>query len=134
MSEAPDSTTDDVVDAPDIVQAILDQVTLRLAHFADTYDASDIYEHLLKRIAAFEQSLDEGHEVGVRLANFGAAATAHVRGLGFKDPNLIEFQCVLPDGQDVVLLQHISQLSFMLVALPPVKEEKPFRIGFRAPE
>lgn len=93
-------------------------------------DAGIIFNHLMYRVKAFQSGLKENEELGIRVANFGVAAEIHVRQIAFKDPNVIEFFGVDPDGNEVALIQHISQLSFMLSALKPI-EEKPFRMGFR---
>jgi hypothetical protein len=96
---------------------------------AGKFDAEHVYVHILQRLKDLQDSLEENEEVGVRLANFGAASELHIRSLGYQNPNLIEFSALDPDGNRVVLLQHISQLNFILVALRPIKET-PYRIGF----
>ena len=95
------------------------------------YDAQNIFEHLMHRVEAFQKSLDDEHEVGLRLANFGIAAEINIRSIGYKNPNLIEFSGLSRDMQEVTLVQHISQLNFLLIAAKPL-EEQPFRIGFLA--
>lgn len=94
-------------------------------------DAKEIYSHLTQRMSHFQRNLDEGFEMGVQLANFGMATEIHVRGIGFKNPNVVEFSGIISDGTEVVLVQHISQLSFMLIAVSPLEEQEPYRIGFR---
>lgn len=97
---------------------------------AGRFDASDIFDHLTRRVQSFQDRITADHEVAVQLANFGIAATLHIRSISCVNPNLIEFHGVLPEGQPATLVQHISQLNFLLAEVPPVKDEEPYRIGF----
>lgn len=96
---------------------------------AGRYDAEDVHEHLMWRVKGFQAGLKDNEEIGLRLANFGEAAQIHIRAIGFKNPNLIEFHGLNPDGHEVTLVQHISQLNFLLIAMKPIEAE-PYRIGF----
>lgn len=102
----------------------------RQEELAGRHDAKDIYEQLIHRVRAFEVNLGEDEEIGLQLANFGLAAQLHIRSIGFQNPNLIEFHGLDPNNNEVTLVQHISQLSFMLIAVKPFKDE-PYRIGFK---
>lgn len=84
----------------------------------------------MRRVAYFQNSLDASHEVGIQLANFGIASEIRIRAITYYNPKLIEFIGVR-DGRQVSLVQHISQLNFLLVALPAEKPEEPYRIGFQ---
>lgn len=97
---------------------------------AGRYDARSVYEYLVERARIFETGLRSDQELGLKLANFGVAETLHVREIGFKNPNLIEFTGVLLGGEDATLVQHISQLSFLMIAVNPLEETEPFRMGF----
>jgi len=101
----------------------------REAENAGRYDAELIFTHLMRRVEAFQSGLNDIEELGLQLANFGLAAQIHIRSIGYKNPNLIEFSGVDATGNEVTLVQHISQLNFMLIALKSI-EEKPYRIGF----
>ena len=103
------------------------------ARLAGRYSAEEVFEHLSERMAEFQKGLAENEELGVKLANYGEAAEIHVRQMAYSNPNLIEFGGVDTNGNEVVLVQHISQLNFLLTALKAV-EEKAFRIGFVASE
>ena len=96
---------------------------------AGRYDAQDIFDHLMGRVKAFQAGLSDVEEIGIKLANFGEAAQIHIRSITFKNPNLIEFHGVNADDHEVTLVQHISQLNFLLVAVKPIEDE-PYRIGF----
>lgn len=83
----------------------------------------------MNRVKTFEKEIAADQEVGIQLANFGPAGRIHIRSISFKNPNLVEFHGFLDSEQKVTLVQHISQLSFLLLAVKPI-EEKPYRIGF----
>ncbi|SDD32491.1 hypothetical protein SAMN05421538_101370 [Paracoccus isoporae] len=94
--------------------------------------AKQVYDHLIARVKAFQESLPEKYELGIQLANFGGERAVHVRGMGYRNPNIIEFYGLLEGQTQVAVVQHVSQLNFMLVAVPPVAEQEPYRIGFGA--
>ena len=98
---------------------------------AGRYDAENVFKHLMERVRLFQKRLAKDEEIGLRLANFGEAAQLHIRSIGYKNPNMIEFQGVNPEEHEVTLIQHISQLNFMLIAVKPLNQEEPYRIGFR---
>lgn len=97
---------------------------------AGRHDAEIIFQHLVDKVSHFQNSLNDSEELGIGLANFGKAAEFHIRSISYKNPNLIEFSGVDIDGRSITLIQHISQLNFLLTALKPI-EEKAYRIGFR---
>jgi hypothetical protein len=89
------------------------------------------FKGLTEYIQAFESELDDEHEVGARLVSFGSAIQFHVESVGYKAPSLVTFIGVTDAGDRVQLVQHVSQLSFLLVAVRK-REEKPYRVGFHA--
>jgi len=90
------------------------------------------YERLAKSIIRFEKELDDETEIGARLVSFSNKDTFHIEDLGYWGPDFVIFYGS-NDGRPVELIQHISQVSVMLVALPKEKEE-PRRIGFSLEE
>lgn len=89
------------------------------------------YERLILYIQNFEQQLDNEHEVAMGFAG-GEAGVLRIEGMGFFDPDMITFYGSDSMGVKTQLVQHVSQLSVMLRALPkPTEEEPPSRIGFR---
>lgn len=93
-------------------------------------DARYIFEDLSQRVARFQKRLADDEELGLQLANFGIPSTIHIRRIGFRNPCLIVFFGLDAEGNDVELVQHISQLNFVLTALKPLPDEKPYRMGF----
>lgn len=86
-------------------------------------------ENIRKYIETFEASLDPDHEVALRIASFGGVVTFHAETIGFAKPDLITFIGVTPEGDRVQLVQHFSQLSFLLKAVKKTQAEAR-RIGF----
>src|SRR5258705_6608644 len=59
--------------------------------------ASEFHKRLAKSIANFDASLDQKHEVGVRLVNFGRSAVFHLKKIGCWNPSLLYFIGVTDD-------------------------------------
>ncbi|MBI4620702.1 MAG: hypothetical protein HY739_11160 [Desulfobacterales bacterium] len=93
--------------------------------------ASEFYKRLVEWVNDFDKSLDQDHEVGVRLVNFGQAVTFHLRDIGYWNPSLISFSGYTEQSEPVELIQHVSQISILLLK---VKRQDPFQpkrpIGF----
>lgn len=89
------------------------------------------YERLILYIQNFEEQLDDEHEVAVGFA--GAASGAlRIQGIGFFDPDIVTFYGTDDTGSRTQLIQHVSQLSVTLRALPRQEPRTaPLRIGFR---
>jgi hypothetical protein len=87
------------------------------------------YEQIVKAIIRFERKLDQDHEIGARLVNFGGHETFHIENVGCCPPHFIRFIGRTVEGQPVELIQHVSQTSVLLVAMKKQREE-PNRIGF----
>ena len=111
----------------DAVEGDLDQAK---AILEGRYAAQEVFQFLRARMANFQENLPDNYEMGVKLANYGVAAEIHVRGMGFQNPNIIEFYGLLNDGKEVILVQHIAQLNAMLLAVPPIDGKEPYRVGF----
>ncbi|WP_299691407.1 DUF6173 family protein [uncultured Tateyamaria sp.] len=89
------------------------------------------YERMILYIKNFEESLDNEHEVAMGFTG-GDAGILRIEGMGYFDPDIITFYGSDPTGSKTQLVQHVSQLSVMLRALPKsVEKAEPTRIGFR---
>jgi hypothetical protein len=88
-----------------------------------------MHERIVSTINDFEKELDSDHEVGARLVSFGSDVTFSIDDVGYWGPDMIIFHGISADGKKVQLLQHVSQLSVLLVAAAKV-HEKARRIGF----
>ena len=98
------------------------------------YTAKNIFNELIERIKKFESELNQEHEVGMQLVTFGESTQFSVLNLGYTDPSIIWFEGILADGSHVELVQHVSQISFLMIALKREDPEKPKApIGFSFP-
>lgn len=88
------------------------------------------HERIVRSIVDFEKELDDQHEIGARLVSFTEREVIHIEDVGYWGPDIIIFYGRNADGNPVQLIQHISQVSVLLVALPKEHEE-PVRIGFQ---
>ena len=95
------------------------------------YMASDMYQRIVALINNFEADLPDTLQAGGRLVSAGDI-TFSIQDIGYWDPNLIVFYGELSDGSSVELVQHISQLNLLLVAVPRHDDPKTPRriIGF----
>lgn len=87
-----------------------------------------MYERIVKSIIDFEAKLDADLEVGARLVSFANQEIIHIDDVGFWGPDIIKFYGKNADGHPVELMQHMSQLNVLLIAVRPLAE--PRRIGF----
>ena len=126
----------------DVEKAVSDIQRLESVNYAAAlraatrdYNLADYsYEVIMRRIKEVEQSLDSDHEVAVKLASFGQAVTMTVTGVGYSNPSTLVFYGLVGD-QPATLIQHMTQLNFLLLAVKkPDPEKPPRRIGFSAPK
>lgn len=95
------------------------------------------YERLTEAIRRFDAELDNDHEVGLKLVTFGQSITFHVTSLGYHNPGLIMFYGTMDNGQPVELVQHISQISFLMTSVKrdnPTEPKKPFGFNQDQPQ
>lgn len=93
--------------------------------------ASEFHTRLIKWIHDFDSELDHEHEVGVRLVSFGQTITFHLHDIGYWNPSLISFYGSMENGDPVVLIQHVSQISILLVKMKREDPTLPKRpVGF----
>lgn len=96
------------------------------------YDFADYqYECIMENIAEFEEDLDDEHEIALKLTHVGQAITLIVTDIGYHNPSLLYYYGFVND-QKATLIQHVSQINFLLVSVPKQEPDKPpRRIGFR---
>lgn len=93
--------------------------------------ASALYETIAEWMEDFHASLDDEHEVGVRLVSFGREVVFHIEDMGYANPSLITFRGTSTEGNPVELIQHVSQISVLLVKLPRLDPSRPKKpLGF----
>ena len=85
-------------------------------------------------ITSFDSELDAEHEVGIRLVSFGQTCVFHLTGLDFWDPSLVSFVGKTDEGNPVELIQHVTQISVLLLKMPRLDKSKPKEpFGFHPP-
>ena len=98
---------------------------------AEKSPAEWAYERIILYIRNFESQLDAQQEIAMGFAG-SEAGVLKIEGLGFFEPDLLTFYGRDDDGMKTQLIQHVSQLSVMLRAVPKAAPEAPpTRIGFR---
>lgn len=94
------------------------------------YLASWKYKKLINQISEFEQELDSEHEIALKLSSFGSSITMYVTDIGYQNPDMLYFYGFV-NGKNTQLIQHISQLNFLITSVERLDKSKPARrIGF----
>lgn len=89
------------------------------------------YERLILYIQSFEEGLDADQEVAMGFVG-NESGILRIEGMGFFDPDILTFYGTDTQGVKTQLVQHVSQLSVALRAMPKMPERPaPNRIGFR---
>jgi hypothetical protein len=105
---------------------------LKPVNLQEPYMASSYYERLIEYIVEFEDTLSDREEVGMKLVSFGETIVIHVDDLGYYNPRLICFVGRDNNGNRAQLIQHVNQISFLLIALKREKDRP--RIGYKLSE
>jgi hypothetical protein len=93
--------------------------------------AEDFFYRLVAYIREFEANLDHDHELGARMVSFGATVQFHIVDMGYWNPDIVTFDGLDEAGHRMKLIQNISQLNVLLIAMPKREENsEPRRIGF----
>jgi hypothetical protein len=88
------------------------------------------HDRLVLYIRNFESELDAKQEIAMGFAG-DEAGVLRIEGIGYFDPDIITFYGRDDTGAKTQLIQHVSQLSVTLRAVPKeTEEEPPRRIGF----
>ena len=88
------------------------------------------YEKIKEQIEEFQEKLSDDVDVCVALASFGTSMIMQVTDIGYQNPDLLYFYGYI-NGNETQLIQHISQLNFVLMAMKKEEPERPpRRIGF----
>lgn len=90
-----------------------------------------ISECLEKQVRQIESKLNTDEEIMVMAASFGSQITFYVDSIEFSNPNIIIFHGTTESGKPTRLIQHYTQLNFLLqVAERHNPDEKRKPIGF----
>lgn len=96
-------------------------------------DSGTQFEILKMYIEEFQKTLDAEHEVGMLLTNFGRNILLRVTFVSYESPAIMIFKGYA-DGREATLMQHVSQLNFMLTSIPKEPDRPKRTIGFAPSE
>jgi hypothetical protein len=89
------------------------------------------HDRLVMYIRNFESQLDAQQEIAMGFAS-DESGVLRIEGLGFFDPDILTFYGRDEEGAKTQLIQHVTQLSVTLRAVPKeARAEAPRRIGFQ---
>lgn len=89
------------------------------------------YETLMEEITAFQNDLTDDFDVAIKLVSFGENMLLAIDKIDYQNPDLLFFYGRNSDGNSIELIQHMSQLSFLLLAVKRTDlSVAPHRIGF----
>jgi hypothetical protein len=93
--------------------------------------AEATFNRIVAYIREFETNLDKDHEIGARMVSFGDTVQFHIVDMGYWNPDIVTFDGLDDAGRRMKLIQNVSQLNVLLVAMPKrIDHEEPRRIGF----
>lgn len=130
-----DSLLDEFRSVPDGFEALISQfnngsLVLEPTLESQSYSGTQ-YEIIKKYIREFQASLDEEHDVGLLLTNFGQSILMEVTSVSYEQSVLMVFRGKV-NGNEATLIQHVSQLNFLLTAISKEPEQPKRKIGFSA--
>jgi len=103
------------------------QVHIQKMAYADV-----MYERIINQIYEFEKQLKPNEEVGAYLTSFGKEIIIQIEKVAFQNPYLIIFKGKnTVDSSEVQLVQHVTQINLLFVAIKLIEEREPKRIGFQ---
>jgi hypothetical protein len=89
------------------------------------------HDRLVLYIRNFESQLDAAQEIAMGFAG-DEAGVLRIEGIGYFDPDIVTFYGRDETGAKTQLIQHVSQLSVTLRAVPKAADSAPpRRIGFQ---
>ena len=96
-----------------------------------TRAAEATFYRIVSYIREFEANMDAAHEVGARMVSFGDTVQVHIVDMGYWNPDIITFDGLDEAGRRMKLIQNVSQLNVLLIAMPKrIEHDEPHRIGF----
>ena len=107
------------------------QTMVNAAMIQEGSTAKQVAINLYEEIVKYQASLPDTEDVIMMLVQFGQTYTIRVTNIGYSGYTLVCFHGEDIDGKPLELIQHISQLNFLLQVQPKEKPEAPQRkIGF----
>ena len=117
-----DSLINTLQESMSAMDVLKEQFTGRVAEISTppilkSFTAVEVHKHLQRVIGEFMDSLNPNEEVGIQLASFGVTHQILVDCVRALGSNLLVFQGQ-ENGLPTTLVQHVSQLNFLLVSVP----------------
>lgn len=95
--------------------------------------AEIVARSLYQEIINYQNSLSNTEDIAMMLVQFNQSTTILVENIGYIGYTMISFHGKDMSGKPLELIQHISQLNFLLTVVPKPEPEIPKRkIGFVA--
>ncbi|MFD1179662.1 DUF6173 family protein [Paenibacillus puldeungensis] len=91
--------------------------TIDISGLRDHHLADYQYEVITESILDYQKKLDDTLDVALFLASFGQTVLMQVTNVGYSNPSIIRFYGFV-NGRESELIQHVSQLSFLLTSTP----------------
>ncbi len=118
------------VESENETNALVSEEPIQRETLEDYLTADYKFEVLRAEIEEFQDKLSDEYDVVLAMASFGNDMVLQVTEIGYHNPDMLFFYGNV-DGNAVQLIQHMSQLNFMLMAMKKEDPEKePNRIGF----
>ncbi len=93
--------------------------------------AEATFNRIVAYIRELEANMDAEHEVGARMVSFGDTVQFHIVDMGYWNPDIVTFDGLDEAGRRMKLIQNVSQLNVLLIAMPKrIEHDEPRRIGF----
>lgn len=93
--------------------------------------AQIVAENLYQEILNYQTNLSNTEDVAMSIVKFNESITLFVDSIGYIGYNLVRFGGKDSSGKPLELIQHVSQLNFLLMVVPKPEPEVPKRkIGF----
>ena len=93
--------------------------------------AQIVSQNLYQEILNYQSNLPSTEDVAMSIVKFNESITLLVYSIGYIGYNLVRFGGKDSSGKPLELIQHVSQLNFLLMVVPKPESEVPKRkIGF----
>lgn len=107
------------------------QKMINAATIQEGSTAQIVAENLYQEILKYQSVLPDTEDVAMSIVNFNQTTTILVDSIGYIGYNMVRFGGKDASGKPLELIQHISQLNFLLMVVPkPEPEVEKRKIGF----
>ncbi len=122
----------DLPSMPILPQIDIPDITVPVSPIAYSYSDTQV-EIIKDYVLKYQESLDPDKDVALLLTHFGNSILMEVTHIGYEESVLIVFKGYV-NGRESVLIQHVSQLNFLLTSVDKAPDVPKRKIGFTLPE